>query len=98
MNQLLKFTNPFVAKSVELEYKLAASKCDEFEFEGGKLRGVIIVQGKTKLHEIDVRTWFCTCSFTCTPCQRAIAYRKVQARESSIPLSAVGVRYIRRYS
>jgi hypothetical protein len=99
MNQLLKFTNPFVARSVETEYKLDAEKASVYQYDEGSKPGVVVVHGNTKSHDVDTRTWKCTCSFSKSmklPCQHAIALRKHKNFESSIPMKAVKTRYVRQ--
>ncbi|KAJ0406038.1 hypothetical protein P43SY_010094 [Pythium insidiosum] len=96
MNQLLRFTNPFVAESVEEEYKLAFAMRDVFVFEE-KEGGRVGVRGHTKYHEFDKQHWLCSCSFCSSiklPCKHVIAYRKMKGAEMSIPLQAVHERWL----
>jgi hypothetical protein len=97
MNALLKFMNPFVARSVEGEYKLALAKADVFAYGETSKPGVAIVRGQTKTHEVDLRTWLWSCSFSHSmklPCQHTIALRKLKLFEVAVPLKAVDNGYV----
>ncbi|RLN49372.1 hypothetical protein BBJ28_00000819 [Nothophytophthora sp. Chile5] len=79
MSEVLIFTNHFVAGRVEQQYTMAVSKVYEFDYVVDAADERVTVTGAHKTHEVDLRTWHCTCSFTNDmklPCQHAMAYRR----------------------
>ncbi|RLN02488.1 hypothetical protein BBJ28_00019803 [Nothophytophthora sp. Chile5] len=98
MSEVLMFTNHFVAGRVEQQYAMAVSKVNEFDYVVDAADERVTVIGAHKSHEVDLRTWHCTCSFANAmklPCQHAMAYRRWKNPAGvCIPKVRIDARYV----
>ncbi|KAE9226718.1 hypothetical protein PF002_g14026 [Phytophthora fragariae] len=96
MSNVLRFTSPFVAESIEVEYSRAVANAGRYTFTVGGVNQVVI-QGASKIHRLRLDNWTCDCEFGLAmklPCRHAMAFRKRERGEGHIiPWMSIDVKY-----
>ncbi|KAE9104892.1 hypothetical protein PF010_g13220 [Phytophthora fragariae] len=96
MSNVLRFTSPFVAESIEVEYSRAVANAGRYTFTVGGVNQVVI-QGASKIHRLRLDNWTCDCEFGLAmklPCRHAMAFRKRERGEGHIiPWMSIDVKW-----
>ncbi|KAE9253715.1 hypothetical protein PF004_g1360 [Phytophthora fragariae] len=98
MSNVLRFTSPFVAENIEVEYSRAVANAGRYTFTVcGDNQDQVVVQGASKIHRLRLDNWTCDCEFSLTmklPCRHAMAFRKRERGEGPIiPWMSIDVRW-----
>ncbi|KAJ0391973.1 hypothetical protein ATCC90586_011952 [Pythium insidiosum] len=96
LQDVLRFTNPWVAKHVASEYTAALNKWGVYKYEDVPGEDAVQVVGH-RPHVVSLADWRCDCDFAMTmmlPCRHAMALRKERnVRGPVIPLRRIDERW-----